>query len=247
MGLTATQKILLGRIITGLMGLICLFFVLALIGILLRDNPADDKTSQVISFSFTLGIFYFPLRFGIRLFKQGKSEAAPLAEPIEPGREIRVDTALTPAQYFQLSLLLTYTNLMIVYFTFLGLFMLFVQVWQGKYEFLPIQTSMGLLALILPVTVYSQSRKNYKTNYYLHEVLRYEFNQDRIITTGQTFTNTISWASLHKVKESKNWFLLYTSNLTMLPIPKADFVSPEDLQDFKQIILSTEGLRKDIK
>jgi hypothetical protein len=232
----------------GMMSLFCLMFLIALMATLLKTgSTTSEKTSEAFSHLFVLGMFYFPLAYGIKLYRQGKNErsAASLSVTAYHHR-ISVTVRIKRSEYIQLVYALTYRHPVMQYFTFLGISMLLLQLIHNRLEFLPFQTSIGALALLAPLTIYFQARRNYSSNAYVKEAVAYEFTADQVIAQGETFRHTIQWSSLHQVKELKHWFLLYNTTQTLLAIPKRSFESAQDIIDFKNQILTTKDLRKEL-
>ena len=248
MALKPSHKIILGKVIVGMMSLVYLSFTLALFGILVTGNTSGrDLSGTVFSFVFTMGVFYFPLRYGIGLIRRGRSEAGPFGPAPEESRVISAVSNIDQATYYKLQLLLLYSNPIVLYVTFLGVCFLALQVVQGKYEFHPFLTTFSLFALAVPLITYFQAKKNYRTNSYVNEQVHYQFNREEVITSGETFHNAIRWSSLHKVKEHKHWFLLFNSNQTAMAIPKSGFGSEDDVTAFRELVLATGTPRKELR
>jgi hypothetical protein len=247
MKLNTTQKIVLGRTLIGIMSFVCLMFLVTFITTLFKsDSTSGQKTTEALSHLFALGLFYFPLTWGIKLYRQGKNERAAFVTLTESPRSIIVTSHIKRADYTKLVYALTYRHPIMQYFTFLGISMLVFQLMQGRFEFLPFQTSFGVLALLLPLSIYFQAKKNYDSNAYLKEAVQYEFTTDEVIVNGETFHHVIKWSSLYRIKELTRWFLLYNSTQTLLVIPKARFESPADINSFRNQILATKGLQKEL-
>jgi hypothetical protein len=247
MKLKSAQKIMLGRIIIIIMSLFGCMFLLGMLGGLFR-HPSDlkQKIAEISGYLFTLGLVYFPLRFGIRLYKHGKRELSYHSMDLEPGTVIQVESNINQKEHFKFQMMLVYSNPFVQYMTFLGLSFLILQLVQGQYEYYAFQTSFGVFALVFPLLLFIQSKQAYQSNPYLREKIHYSITKDQIITQGETFYNAISLTSLYKVKELKHWFLLYNSNQTLIIIPKKGFKSAEDQFTFRNFITSTVEIQKDL-
>ncbi len=99
----------------------------------------------------------------------------------------------------------------------------------------------GLLVLLMPyVAVKLKSRRGFDSNKMMQEQIIYEFTSDTIIMTGATFKSEMEWSKVHKVKELKDWFLIYQSKHLMNIIPKKDL--DEKVPEFINLITSQKGL-----
>lgn len=242
------KKKILGVAIMGVMAFINLAFILVLIATLFDGSISqEEKTSRIISFVFVVGMFSFPLYFGYRLYNKAKNENIQTIPLVQVGRIILLHVKIHPTEYYKLLLLLLYRNPFMIFITFLGLCFLLFPVVQGKFEYFPFQTSFGIFTLFFPFLGYFQAKKNYQTNKYINEEIQYRIAQEGVSLKGKTFESTFQWSAFYRVKELKGWFLLYTSNQTLLTIPKASFSSQKDIEDFKTFILSSQSLKKELQ
>ncbi|WP_288460766.1 YcxB family protein [uncultured Chryseobacterium sp.] len=53
------------------------------------------------------------------------------------------------------------------------------------------------------------------------------FTEEKIRTEGETFDAEFAWNTVYKVKENKEWFLIYQSAQTMNMVPKKYFTKDE--------------------
>jgi len=89
--------------------------------------------------------------------------------------------------------------------------------------------SIWLLVLWVFMTVrgYFSIKKAYYSDKKIQENISYTFVEDKIKTEGETFENDFHWNTVSRVKELKDWFLIYHSLQTMNMIPKKDFTKQE--------------------
>jgi hypothetical protein len=151
----------------------------------------DDKNIVTIAFSliFTLVLCYFPLQYGIRLWKSGRSDLWEIPSPSD--RTITTSPVqITIQDYRSLVLILTFKNPFILYCGFLGLSFLFASLLNPG-EINLIGGAIGVVFSSLPFFSVLQAKVNYRTNKNLKEIMVYEFNADNIIITGETFNSTL--------------------------------------------------------
>jgi hypothetical protein len=232
----------------GIMAFINLAFILVLIATLLNDDISqEEKISRIISFVFVVGMFSFPLYFGYRLYNKAKNESIQAIPLAQAGRTILLHVKIHPIEYYKLLLLLLYRTPVMIFITFLGLCFLLFPIVQGNFEYFPFQTSFGIFTLLFPFFSYFQAKKNYQTNKYINEEIQYRIDGAGVNLKGKTFESTFQWSAFFRAKELEGWFLLYTSNQTLLSIPKASFNSKKDIEDFKSFILSSQTIKKELQ
>ncbi len=115
------------------------------------------------------------------------------------------------------------------------------------------QTSIFFVVVIIlvtiwfPIRVYLKMKKEFYTNKNLQERILYEFYKEKIDITGETFQSEISWTNIHRVKELKNWFLIYQSNNLANLVQKKNFTREEiiELRNFITQNNVKSRLRKD--
>lgn len=96
--------------------------------------------------------------------------------------------------------------------------------------------------LAFPLLVYYGARKNFKTNARLKERMSYEFTNEGLRITGQSFESNLSWDGVHRLVEAKKWILVYESASLAIPIPKSAF-TPDQLSEFKEFLKSQDGIK----
>lgn len=68
----------------------------------------------------------------------------------------------------------------------------------------------------------------------LIEQIRYEFTDEKILLTGESFASEMEWQKIHKVLELRDWILIYQSKQVFNVIPKESF--GKNLSDFKSLV-----------
>jgi hypothetical protein len=202
-------------------------------------------TQNEISLLFTLGIFFFPLWFGFKLWKVGtvnRSVIPDINDSIIDGTYssesvIKIQVKIELTEFRKLIFRQSYTSPVLIFIYFIGVFMLLFYLLNGEANWFML--FVLLFILYMPILIYRSATSTYKTTKALHENQVYEFTSENISSTGQSFHYTVQWQALHKVKETKNWFLLYTNKHNAMFIPKNSFVSLSDLDTFRRMAFKT--------
>ena len=78
-------------------------------------------------------------------------------------------------------------------------------------------------------------KKAYQKNYRSSENIEYNFTDNYLQITGESFTSEMSWNKIYKVTKTKNWLLVWQSSQSANVIPLR-LMSSEDLQHLKDIM-----------
>ncbi|WP_411811007.1 YcxB family protein [Chryseobacterium scophthalmum] len=82
---------------------------------------------------------------------------------------------------------------------------------------------------------YFRLKNAFYSNKKIQEEIIYTFTDEKVQTKGETFDGDFTWNTVHRVKEIKDWFLVYQSKTTMNMIPKKYF-SPSEIIELRNII-----------
>lgn len=77
------------------------------------------------------------------------------------------------------------------------------------------------------IRTYFSVKNIFNSNKKIQEVISYTFTDEKIRTEGETFDGDFTWNSVYKVKENKDWFLIYQSAQTMNMVPKKFFTKDQ--------------------
>jgi len=102
------------------------------------------------------------------------------------------------------------------------------------------------IIVFIIVRSYFRLKNAFYSNKKIQEIITYTFTDERVHTKGETFDGDFTWNTVFKVKETKDWFLIYQSKTTMNMIPKKNFNSNQ-ISEFRKIIVKKEvksNLRK---
>ncbi|MCX8525448.1 YcxB family protein [Chryseobacterium formosus] len=93
----------------------------------------------------------------------------------------------------------------------------------------------AVLFVFIVVRSYFRLKNTFYSNKKIQEKIVYTFTKENIQTKGETFDGDFTWKTVYKVKENKDWFLIYQSKLTMNMVPKKYFTK-EQILELRSII-----------
>ncbi|VXB93314.1 MULTISPECIES: YcxB family protein [Chryseobacterium] len=82
---------------------------------------------------------------------------------------------------------------------------------------------------------YFRLKNAFYSNKKIQEEIIYTFTDEKVQTKGETFDGDFTWNTVHRVKETKDWFLIYQSKTTMNMVPKKYF-SQSEIIELRNII-----------
>jgi hypothetical protein len=97
---------------------------------------------------------------------------------------------------------------------------------------------------IIPIFLYfiNKGVKNsFNSNSKIQENIIYEFFEDKLKITGETYNGETNWDKIYKIEELKNYVLIY-ENLTSCYIIKKESFN-EQYGEFKQIIKNQNNIK----
>ena len=156
-----------------------------------------------------------------------------------------IESKLTKKDYQKLLLLLTYRKPLMIVIVLIGLlslilsvlFFLGVSVSFDKPPYF--QMIFGFFVVIaMPIIVFRGASKTFKSNLRMQEKMVYEFNQDRITITGESFNTEMDWEKVHKIQELRNWILIYQSNQVANILKKGSIA--DNIDEFRDLIKKTK-------
>jgi uncharacterized membrane protein YcgQ (UPF0703/DUF1980 family) len=101
----------------------------------------------------------------------------------------------------------------------------------------------SLVLLVTPITMFYQTKKLYNTNSNFKEALTYYLTNASIQIIGNTVNSTQQWSHFVKIKETKNFFLLYHGAQVATLLEKKMF-SEQELAEFNAFLKSLSILRE---
>lgn len=178
----------------------------------------QSLSQEIFNFIFMIMLFSFPLHYGLKIRRKGISERAKVDIVPDVDAEVKFSAQIDLKDYRKLIIGQTIRHPGVVYLMFLGITFLIYSIlneasgWGGLV--------IGMVFLLIPFVGFLGLRRTFLSNKNLREKIDYEINVDNIIVKGETFNSTQAWKNLYKVKETKDWFLLYTSRKSMLILSK---------------------------
>lgn len=88
----------------------------------------------------------------------------------------------------------------------------------------------AVLFVFIVVRSYFRLKNTFYSNKKIQEKIVYTFTEEKIQTKGETFDGDFTWKTVYKVKENKDWFLIYQSKLTMNMVAKKYFTKEQILE-----------------
>lgn len=160
---------------------------------------------------------------------------------------------LEKQQYARLCIIIYYRRPATIFFSALGLAVLAYIIFMSnvttsaRSSLLIIATIYGAYILLRPYLIYLNAGNYFTTAKNLQENIRYEFTDDRIFTTGETFKGEKGWDNFYKIVELKHFFLLYHDSRLMNIIPKSYFKSNDDVINLRNLIKNKSHLNQQMR
>lgn len=98
----------------------------------------------------------------------------------------------------------------------------------------------------LRIQIYFAAKRTYKTDGRVAEKIEYQFDNEEIRITGESFNSRLTWDKIYRVTENKDWVLIWQNQLIANVIPKRDF-KDNDFESFKQIVAGQSRLKNELK
>ncbi len=82
---------------------------------------------------------------------------------------------------------------------------------------------------------YFRLKNAFFSNKKIQEEIIYTFTDEKVQTKGETFEGDFAWNTVYKIKETKDWLLIYQSKTTMNMVPKKYF-SDSQISELRNMI-----------
>lgn len=93
----------------------------------------------------------------------------------------------------------------------------------------------AVVFVFMIVRGYFRLKNAFLSNQRIQEEITYTFTDEKVFAKGETFESDFLWNAVYRVKENKDWFLIYQSKTTMNMIPKKYF-SENEIVDLRKMI-----------
>lgn len=158
---------------------------------------------------------------------------------------IQINTHLSQSDFIRYNFITFYGKGYIKFLTGFGVLALLLPLVMYLTGF-TIETSSGsaitaplligfTFVIFLPAVVFWGARQNYRSSKGIHEAIAYTFTDTGILVVGQSFQSTLNWEEVHKVVETKRWFLIHQHSLAEFILPLSSFNS-EQVGQFRKLI-----------
>lgn len=104
-----------------------------------------------------------------------------------------------------------------------------------------------IFSIFLVIRSYFSVKNAFFSNKNVQETITYTFTEEKICVEGETFDTDFTWDTVYKVKENKDWFLIYQSAQVMNMVPKKYFTR-EQIPELRNMVKTNHikaRLRKD--
>lgn len=153
-----------------------------------------------------------------------------------------IETKIDSNKYLKLMFTMAYRKLTTIIPTIIGFIMILSSVlyftgfnipFDGPPHFVLI---FGIfIVAILPFSIYRNAKNNYTSLGRIQEKIIYEFTDEKIVETGETFSSEMDWLDFYRIQELKYWIILYNIDGSAIFIPKEAF--GENLNAFKNLVM----------
>jgi len=158
-------------------------------------------------------------------------------------KKMKIETRLDFKSYIKLMFSLTYKKPIMIFIIIYLLVVLVMAIFIfsdlkflfGETYDIPLFLAFYII-IALPILIYFNARKNFSTNGLIKEKIIYEFTDDKICHTGETFYSEKDWTKVYKIVEMKHWILIYQSRQIANLIPKESF--GDNLMEFRNLVRS---------
>lgn len=93
----------------------------------------------------------------------------------------------------------------------------------------------AILILFIAIRSFFSVRFAFNSNKNIQESITYIFTDNKIRMVGETFDEDVPWSSVYKIKENKDWFLIYQSAKVMNMVPKK-FFTKDQVSELRNMI-----------
>ncbi|WP_445431445.1 YcxB family protein [Chryseobacterium indoltheticum] len=91
------------------------------------------------------------------------------------------------------------------------------------------------VVVFIIIRSYFRLKNAFFSNKKIQEEIIYTFTDEKVQTKGETFEGDFAWNTVYKIKETKDWLLIYQSKTTMNMVPKKYF-SDSQISELRNMI-----------
>lgn len=226
-------------IIVGFSSLFILIFALAFV-IMIPDlfkSEIIKKDSYIAIFAFLVitTILIFGLKYGLKKLKASKPQ-----KPINYDKvlDITFKARIEYKDYRNLILGLSFKRpvlLLYIGVSFIIIVNFFTNKDNTSIKGLTVPILLGLS--LIPVLIIYQTKRIYNTSKIFHEQIIYNLTNISIKIKGESFDSEVKWAHYYKIKETKDFFILYQGKLIGNLLQKKS-MNDTEINEFRLFIKS---------
>jgi len=127
----------------------------------------------------------------------------------------------------------------IIIFSFIILIFLVLNLYNTENDTQNILQSASIwfaaVFVFIIIRSYFRLKNAFFSNKKIQEEIVYTFTDEKVQTKGETFEGDFAWNTVYKIKETKDWLLIYQSKTTMNMVPKKYF-SDSQISELRNII-----------
>ncbi|KQS92949.1 YcxB family protein [Chryseobacterium sp. Leaf394] len=102
------------------------------------------------------------------------------------------------------------------------------------------------IVIFIFIRSYLSLKNAFYSNLKIQEEIIYTFTAEKVQTRGETFESDFAWSTVYKVREDRNWFLIYQTKTVMNMIPKKYF-SENEVSELRTLIRNSGVTAKLLK
>lgn len=91
--------------------------------------------------------------------------------------------------------------------------------------------------VFIVIRSYFRLKNAFHSNKKIQENISYTFTHENVQNRGETFEGEFGWNTVYRVRENKEWFLIYQSAHVMNMVPKKYFTK-DQISELRNIITS---------
>jgi hypothetical protein len=92
---------------------------------------------------------------------------------------------------------------------------------------------------IFPAVFYFSIKRGYRNNKRMNESIEYNFMQNDLVVTGESFKSELSWNKVYKVAKTNKWLLIWQTRQIANAIP-INNIAGDDLTKLKNILTDNQ-------
>lgn len=236
-----------GWILIAVLSPLALIFLIGTVALIpeLFQNASTHKGAAANNITMMLLqlIILFALLFGIkRGIKLIKKPSETLVIPFEKTLNIHFSGKLSLEDYRKINFRLILKKPISMYVILIGIITCFGALMR-LFSNEPIDNShlvqfiLPVLFVLIPFSIFFQSKKQYESNKYFHQELSYQLSNEHLAIQGDSIEVKIKWSYFIKLEDLGDFYILYQTNSLATILDKRLF-KENDLIEFNEFIRS---------